>query len=402
MMPKQTIIYADEAYRELDEQLACAGIRHLLLVCGGSIRKLRIDEYFRTLEARLGIRVTRFSDFAPNPLYESVTEGIRLFHAAGCDGVMAVGGGSAMDVAKCIKLYALEDGASGTNAAGADRGEAACTCGEMQEGPLYFETKPSANDIPLFAMPTTAGTGSEATRFAVIYYRGNKQSVTHDSIIPSVVVFDPSVLDTLPDYQRKVTMLDALCHAVESCWSVNADENSRSISLDAIRMILAYQDAYLANITEGNRNMLLAAHMAGRAINLTQTTAGHAMCYKLTSLYGIAHGHAAALCVKALWPYMLGHSHGEDCVDRRGEEYLQQTFRLLADAFGCGFGPGSQGEAADRFAALVDFLDLPKIGPASEEEIAMLTAGVNPVRLKNHPVRLGVEAIESLYREILN
>ena len=371
-MEQIIIHYADSQYRELDAQLERAGIRHLMLVCGRSAEKLRIYEYLCALPERLHICVTRFSDFAPNPQYESAAEGVRIFREAGCDGILAVGGGSAIDVAKCIKLFAA-----------------------MPQGAFYLDGPFADNDIPLFAMPTTAGTGSEATRFAVVYYQGNKQSVTHDSMLPSVVLFDPSALEMLPDYQRKVTMLDALCHAVESCWSVNADESSRTISADAIRMILDGKDAYLANTPEGNRTMLLAAYTAGRAINLTQTTAGHAMCYKLTSLYGIAHGHAAALCVKALWPYMLEHTG--DCIDSRGEDYLKQTLAFLADAFGCCTG----GQAAETFTAFVDSLALDPVGPAGEEEIALLSSQVNPDRLKNHPVRLTRETIEVLYRTIL-
>ena len=371
-MGQTIILHADRQYRELDAQLEHAGIRHLMLVCGRSVEKLQIYEYLRTLPERLHIRVTRFSDFAPNPQYESAAEGVRVFHESGCDGILAVGGGSAIDVAKCIKLFAA-----------------------MPQGVFYLKEPFADNDIPLFAMPTTAGTGSEATRFAVVYYQDNKQSVTHDSVIPSVVLFDPSALETLPDYQRKVTMLDALCHAVESCWSVNADAGSRTISADAIRMVLYGREGYLANTPEGNRTMLLAAHTAGRAISLTQTTAGHAMCYKLTSLYGIAHGHAAALCVKALWPYMLEHTG--DCIDSRGEEYLKQTFAFLADAFGCSTGE----QAAEAFTAFTDSLALDPVGPASEEEIEQLSSHVNPERLKNHPVRLTRETIEALYRTIL-
>ena len=146
-------------------------------------------------------------------------------------------------------------------------------------------------------MPTTAGTGSEATRYAVIYFDGEKQSISDYSCIPSAVLMDASVLKTLPIYQKKSTMMDAFCHAIESYWSVNSSEESRQYSRRAIQLIMENKDLYIGNDETGNTQMLKAAHLAGKAINLTQTTAGHAMCYKLTSLYGIAHGHAAALCV---------------------------------------------------------------------------------------------------------
>lgn len=107
---------------------------------------------------------------------------------------------------------------------------------------------------------------------------------------------DASVLKTLPDYQKKATMCDALCHAIESFWSVNSTDKSKEYSMAAIQNVMKHMDGYLANTDEGNAGMLLAANTAGKAINITQTTAGHAMCYKLTSMFSSAHGHAAILC----------------------------------------------------------------------------------------------------------
>ena len=100
----QDIIYATEDYRELDAYLAENGIRSAMLVCGSSIRLLPIGRYFQSLEARRDIRITRFSDFQPNPLYESVVKGVELFNGNRSDSIIAVGGGSAKDVAKCIRL----------------------------------------------------------------------------------------------------------------------------------------------------------------------------------------------------------------------------------------------------------------------------------------------------------
>lgn len=92
-------------------------------------------------------------------------------------------------------------------------------------------------------------------------------------------------------------------------------------------------EPYLANRSEGNAIMLRAANLAGRAINIAQTTAGHAMCYKLTSLYGISHGHAASLCVRKLWPFMIENI--SLCTDERGAAYLMDTFSEIAKAMGC-------------------------------------------------------------------
>lgn len=370
-MKEQRILQASPGYEELDRYLAGEQIKKVLLVCDCSIQFLRINDYFDALPGRHGIEVVRFSGFHPNPVYDSVVEGIRLFWEERCDAVIVVGGGSAMDVAKCIKLYSGMD---------------------PQTDYLSQEIVP--NEVRLVAVPTTAGTGSEATRFAVIYRWGKKQSITDDSCIPDAVLMDNSALKTLPIYQRKATMLDAFCHALESFWSVNSTEESRKYSREAMSSILRNWDGYLANEDDGNAGMMMAAHTAGKAINITQTTAGHAMCYKLTSLYGIAHGHAAAICDAVLFPYMVENL--DECIDPRGKGYLEDVYRQIARAIGCSEPP----DAAEKFRDMVMELGL-EIPVVTEEEYAELRRSVNPIRLRNHPIRLEEETIDMLYHRIL-
>ena len=367
----QNIITATADYVELDKYFDENGASCILLVCDGAFDFLNIKRYFETLESRKGIRVVKFTDFQPNPLYDSVVKGVEVFHKKKCDLIAAIGGGSAMDVAKCIKLYS-----------------------NMDSSENYLKQTIVPNDVPLFAVPTTAGTGSEATRFAVIYYNGEKQSVADYSCIPSTVLFDASALKTLPIYQKKSTMMDALCHAVESFWSVNSNEESMAYSREAICMIIDNMNSYLANEDSGNANMLKAANLAGKAINITQTTAGHAMCYKLTSLYGLAHGHAAAVCDKVLIPYMLEHL--DDCIDARGANHLEHIFAEIAAAFGC-----DTDHLGERFAEIVNSLELTMPEMKSLDDIDVLKTSVNPVRLKNHPISLSIDSIEWLYRMIM-
>lgn len=368
----QCILEANNHYEQLDEYFRGTDCKKLLLVCGGSIKYLEIGKYFDSLEERLGIKVIRFSDFQPNPLYESVVEGVKILNQEECKLIVAVGGGSAMDVAKCIKLYS-----------------------NMDHTENYLSQKIVANDIEFLAVPTTAGTGSEATRFAVIYYNNEKQSVSDYSCIPTTVLFDALVLHSLPDYQKKVTMLDALCHATESFWSVNSNEESQRYSTEAIKMIFDYYEGYLLNTEDGNTGMLKASFLAGKAINITQTTAGHAMCYKLTSLYGISHGHAAALCVSKLFPYTIENIN--HCIDGRGTGYLQESLIKLANAYGC----EEPMEAARKFDVLLEKLGL-EVPKAKEQDFELLKKSVNPVRLKNNPVALDTDSIDMLYHEILH
>jgi len=369
-MKAQKVWIIENDYTVIKEYLVENNIKSILLVCGGSFDTLPVGKYIKACANELGIRIVVFSEFSPNPKYEAVIKGTALLKKEQCDLLMAVGGGSAIDVAKCMKLYYKTD--CSTN---------------------FFEQEAVSNNLPFLVVPTTAGTGSEVTRYAVIYYNGEKQSIVHDSCLPDAVVLDASVLTGLPEYQRKATMLDALCHAIESFWSIHSTEESKEYSRQAIKLILDNRDSYLKNCNSGNINMLLAANFAGKAINITQTTAGHAMCYKLTGLYSFAHGHAAALCVTVLWEYMLRHM--EKCIDKRGKEYLDGVFQELALLIGeqdCYRG-------ADAFREL--FLSLKLEKPSiSAEELNALKQSVNPTRLRNNPINLSESDIECLYNNM--
>lgn len=373
-MREQKILKANGQYDLLDSWFVENNIKKTMLVCGRSIQRQKINKYFEKVEERLGVKIIRFTGFQPNPLYENVVDGVGIFREEGCDAIIAVGGGSAMDVAKCIKLY--------NNMQGDGLGGA------------YLKISIEENDIPFLAMPTTSGTGSEATRYAVIYYEGYKQSVSDYSCIPDTILLDSSVLKTLPEYQKKATMFDALCHAIESFWSVNSTEESKAYSRKAIEMIFEYIDAYLSNTDAGNAAMLLASNLAGKAINITQTTAGHAMCYKITSMFGCAHGHAAALCDRILFSWMLENT--DKCIDCRGKEYIEKNLNDIGHAMGCVDGR----DGARKFNELYNSmgLDIPK---AMEKQYEELKSSVNPVRLRNHPIELSEESIDLLYHRIL-
>ena len=372
---EQKIITGRDNYIEFDQWIQKNGCKRILMVCDDSI--WHMDEFNKHLGEveKTGVQMIGFRDFQPNPLYESVVKGVELFREKQCDSIMAVGGGSAMDVAKCIKLYSNlpGDGLDGS----------------------WLNADIVPNSIPFIAMPTTAGTGSEATRYAVIYYNDTKQSVTSESFIPGTVLMDPNALKTLPLYQKKATMMDALCHAIESFWSVNSTDQSKEYSKSAIKGVLENMRGYLENTEEGNAGMLQAAHTAGQAINITQTTAGHAMCYKITSLFRSAHGHAAILCDRVLFPWMVENT--DRCIDPRGEDYLKATLDEIGKAMGC----ENAIDGAEKLRSIFASLDL-EVPMATEEQFEILKSSVNPVRLKNHPIALDVDTIDTLYHNILN
>lgn len=353
------------------------GATKVFVVCDSSYPFLNIKSDIENM----GMPHVLFSDFTPNPLYEQVCKGIDLFQIAKCDSILAVGGGSAIDVAKCIKLAVL-----------AKEGNSALI-------PPLVSTRVECDGskIPFVAIPTTAGTGSESTHNAVMYYEGTKQTVTNDGILPDYAILEPSVLKTLPLYQKKCTMMDALCQGIESWWSVNSTVESYEYSRKTIELIMANWRKYIfENDDEAAEQIMLAANYGGRAINITQTTAAHAMSYKITSLYKLPHGHAVAVCLPEIWEYMLCNM--DKCIDSRGRVYLSDIFDLIAKSMGC----TNPVKAIELFRQMMKEMGLKNpLAINLKEELDLLSTSVNPVRLKNNPVKLEKNIINLLYNKIL-
>ena len=367
-MKHRQFLPADANYSALDQYFSTLGARRLMLVHGRSMTRLKLGEYFKNAPARLGFDLIEFTDFTPNPEYESIERGVEIFNREHCDAIAAVGGGSAIDTAKCIKLFS-----------------------NMNPNANYIEQQIVPNDIAFLAAPTTGGSGSEATQFAVIYYRDKKYSIDDSSALPDAVFFDANVLLDLPVYQKKATLLDAFCHAVESSWSVNANDESRHYAREAVRLITANKNIYI----DGKPDLqcctfvMYAANLAGRAINISKTTAGHAMCYRLTKKFGLSHGHAAARCVVVLWKFMLDFA-----LENRREDLLR-IFDDLASAMNC----ATAEEAIAAFDRQLDDWELN--APIDvENSLDELASSVNLQRLANNPVELRADDLKKLYQLI--
>ncbi len=177
--------------------------------------------------------------------------------------ILAIGGGSVIDLAKALIVKNEED------------------------------KKP----IPFFvAAPTTAGSGTEATHFAVVYKNKKKISLIDPVLLPQLVILDPELTYTLTPYQTAVSGMDVLAQAVESYWNKNATGESK---MHAIQAILTWKEFFSKAVKlpdeKSREKMQYAAHLAGKAINITRTTGPHALSYFLTANHGIPHGHAVAL-----------------------------------------------------------------------------------------------------------
>ena len=238
------------------------------------------------ITSRFVLECIEFDDFTENPKKEDVDVGVDLFVKAKSDMIIAVGGGSVMDMAKLIRYYA----------------------GSRHQ---------------LLAIPTTAGTGAESTQFAVCYINGVKHSISDQSILPDKVILYPAFTFDNSYYLTSCTGFDALAQAIEAYWNINATVESDEFALCAIQQIFPLLNKDI--LTPTDRKILLkGANDAGQAINITRTTVPHALSYTLTSRYGYPHGHAVALT----FPFFFKYNIMCDRACYRGDDYKGYTSKM--------------------------------------------------------------------------
>jgi len=369
---KQLTIQYENIEKELTYIFQKRNVKRLFIVGTKSMFQLPFFHMLECILEKLEIKRNCFMGFSPNPKYEEVVESVNAFRQSRSQFLMAIGGGSAIDVAKCVKLFA-----------------------ELNTDQNLLEQVIIPNNIPLMAVPTTAGTGSEATQFAVIYKDGEKKSINYKDGLPQYVVLDPYNLLSLPLYQKKATLCDALSHAIESFWSVHSTPESRLLSKEAITLVLSNMNGYLDNDFNACENMLRAANIAGHAINIAFTTAAHAMSYIITSIYGIAHGHAVILCLPEVWEYMWNHV--EKCTDKRGSQYVQFMMVEIAKCM----SQDTSEEAIRYLKCLRRKLKFPQLADVSEGQFKKMIQSVNRERLSNSPIYWDLDSIAHVYKNVL-
>ena len=310
------------------------------------------------------------------PSFSSLQKALSVCPLENIDMVVAVGGGATIDFAKLLRYF----GGSALQ-------------GEINS---FDELSGLPLSIPLLAIPTTSGSGSEATPFAVLYVDGMKHSVSHYSILPEYVYLYPELTSTLPAMQRAATGLDAFCQGIESYWSVGATLDSQEIARIAILEARKHLVQHVKNPDETSRiGMMMASHMAGRAIAATKTTVCHALSYTMTSEYGIPHGIAVASTLGQALVYN-GQVTDDDVVDPRGVDYVRDVMHKLTEML----GQANPEAARDSIYALLDAIlngHMPAdFGIESEEDILHIAQSVNAERLKNNPRRMTREALIGL------
>ena len=353
-MKYQKVIRGRDSLKKLPAMMEALGMKKPLIVGSGYLTG--------TLLRKVPVLLTSpvYSGYHPNPELSDSGQGMEIFRKEACDGIISIGGGSCMDTAKAVKarMYATDGTALRESRL---EGDGAC---------------------PHIAIPATAGTGSEATQTAVVYVDGTKLSLSHPSLRPEGTVLDASLLDSLPEYHKKSCALDALAQGIESYWSRGATDDSRVHAYLAILGVLDNLKKYLEGDPHAADEMLDASYQSGKAIQITRTTAAHAMSYRLTKTMGIAHGHACMLTLPTLWEMMLPR------------EEMKATLADLADKMR--LGDPQMGPKLLR-GILYDLeMEIPSM--PDPETLDALADSVNTERLRNHPVDMSREDVRDAYR----
>ena len=353
-MQERKVIRSRESLKKLPEMMEKLGIRKPLIV-GRSLTAVLM----RRNPSLLACPV--FSAFHANPDLADSQAGAEMFRKEQCDGVISIGGGSAMDTAKAIKAR--------LNAAGDEK--------------LIRNQYEITENMPHIAIPGTAGSGSEATQIAVTYVDGQKVSLNHPKLLPEGVILDSSLLDSLPLYHKKSCALDALCQGIESWWSRGANDDSRVHAYLAIIGVLDNLKAYLAGDPHAADEMMDASFQSGKAIQITRTTAAHAMSYQITKTLGPAHGHACMLTLPTLWEMM------ED----------EEDLRPMLDDLSAKMRLGDSRMGPKLLRGILYDLEMEIPAMPDPEKLDYLADSVNVERLNNHPMKLNREQIREAYRK---
>ncbi len=314
--------------------------------------------------------VTEWNEFSPNPSFDQLKEGILIARDVKPSLIIGVGGGSALDLAKIIAvLWDKEPG----------REEDLVTQGEN----FYRRTS------RLVLIPTTSGSGSEATHFAVIYVKGEKFSVSGDGLLPDLAVVRGELSQSGTQLQKASPAADALCQAIESLWAKGSTRKSRRFARRALRLItISLVDFVMIGTDSAARRMAKGSHLAGKAINISQTTASHALAYKMTTDFSIPHGNAVALTIGALMDFL---SEESSRLDRKSKQILQRRIFWVRGQLG--FAPleraSSQFQRILESVGLISSLSL--AGVKEDSQLSALAESVNAQRLSNNPIPLTQE-----------
>ena len=288
--------------------------KSILLVTGKS-SYVKSGSQLGINKALKDVNLIHFNEFSVNPKLEEALIGAKIAAENNIDLIISVGGGSVIDMAKIIKaIFGQIEYAE-----------------EIAKGRIEHIDQ----GTPLICIPTTAGSGSEATHFAVVYIDNVKYSLASQHLLPDRIVLDGSLTKSASKYQKACNVLDAISQAIESAWAVGASNESIEISLKALKMCMVNFKDYVNQASDNScQGMLEASNLSGKGINIAKTTAAHAWSYGLSTKHDVAHGHAVWATLPLI--FKIHSSPSSDLVinDNRGYRHLNLVMKKISKILG--------------------------------------------------------------------
>ena len=378
-MPEQQHYQGEDGWAKIADYLDAISASNILLVTGNSMYRASGAE--QALEPVLFKRkVTHLTCFHVNPRVEDVTQLLdQIDNKESYQAIITVGGGSVIDVAKLLKAF--------------------------WGNPLNIVEHLGCEDdkelhpanLKLIAAPSTAGSGSEATRFAVVYKNKKKYSVEHDELLPNFSVLIPPLLASVPQHVAASSGMDALCQGIESYWSIHSTDESRKFAAEAITLAWNWiEKAVNERCPDALNHMAKASYLAGRAINITKTTAPHAVSYPMTSYFGITHGHAVGLLTARFLTFNQGVTE-EDCLESRGPKWVKQRLREINIKLGVNTGDQASDALSKKMVSLGLKTNFSQLGIKTQGDIELIIRnGFDPERVKNNPREVRASSLMAL------
>jgi alcohol dehydrogenase class IV len=366
MTLRNRVLFGVGAIERLPEVVAAAGGSRVFVVTDPGVRAAGIIEPVLDALAAAGLATVIFDGIEPNPAASTVERGAASLREFGLAGtvVVAIGGGSAMDAAKAIDLRAAND---------------------RPVWDLEYDGPDLTPGVPIVAIPTTAGTGSEAHSFAVITREeiGRKDYIGHPSLLPVTTILDPGLTVGLPPAVTAATGVDAMTHSLESLLSANPNPFAEAVALGVIRTVGTWLRQAVADGSdlEARSQMLVASHLAGVG-QASGTGVGlvHALGHSIGTRGRVAHGTALAAVLPEVLRFYLGSRDRE--------------LALVGMALGVASAAETEATAAGAAIGAVDKLlrdveqrrSLRELGLADENEIDRLTSDtIDDAAIRNSP-----------------
>lgn len=282
----QDIVFGVGSLKRLPELLEKSGSKKMMVVSDRGLEKLGVVQKVLDIVEAEGIETVSFLDILPNPTVDMVNAATKVYKESGATSIVALGGGSPMDVAKAVGVLARYGG-SITEYEGA----------HLVPGPIE----------PIIAIPTTAGTGSEVTAFSVITdtSRNYKLTVFSYELIPEYALLDPELLVSVPSNVAAACGVDAMVHAIEAYISTAASPFSDAMAEKALELIGGNIRRYVANRKdeEAAAAMLSGSMFAGIAFSWARLGNVHAMSHPVSAMYHVPHGVANAILLPVVMEY---------------------------------------------------------------------------------------------------